>query len=70
MKTAQLYNDADYVRVFNKQLPVAVCDAFLARGSSRPQGDKKAADEALGRIGMSRKGRWRKTEWGYTATLK
>lgn len=70
MRTAQLYHDADYVRVFDNGQPIAICDAFLAQGMDRPRGCRKSADKALARVGMCRKGRWRKTEWGFTATLK
>lgn len=63
---AQLYDEADDVRIFDDLSERRLMDVDL-----RGKGDaRKMADVALTHTPFERTGQWRRTEWGYVATLK
>ena len=63
---AQLYTDADYVRVFDDPEGVMLMDVSL-----RGDGDRrKQADDALLNTMFERNGRWRKADYGCFCKLR
>lgn len=63
---AQLYDEADYVRIFDDTEETSLMDITL-----RGEGDnKERADNALANTIFRRSGRWVRREWGWTCKLK
>jgi hypothetical protein len=63
--TAQLYNDADYVRIFESGNDYGIADVNLPHGI---KGDRRHAEFALNKLGLLPK-RWRAMEWGWQSTI-
>lgn len=61
---AQLYDDADYVRLFDEKDKM-IADAKLHGNAKRTT----MADNALDNTAFRRTGRWRPVQWGFVCSL-